>query len=106
MRRKDIIIIILVAAIIVFIAFLTIKNDMHFNERRAHEHKKNEQQDSITIEQTNRLRDGLNVVTIQLDSMKETQKRNDETERQHYEITKHSLDQIKRVQRQVLNEMK
>lgn len=106
MRRKDIIFTILVAAMIIVIAFLAINNDMYFNESRDLNIRENEKQDSIVAEQTNKLRDGLNVVTVQLDSMKEIQKKNDEIERRHYEITKHSLDQIKIAQRQVLNEMK
>lgn len=106
MRKKDVISCSVVAVMILVIIFLSILNDNNFKEERESEKRKSEKQDSISFEQIKGLKIGLDEMAIQMDSVKAAQVINGETENRHYEQTTISLDQIKRSQRQLLNEMK
>ena len=106
MRRIDAIVVILLVALLATIVILSIKNDKFFNEERDLEVSKTEKQDSIVLEKINGLSIKVNEIMLQMDSIHAAQNNYSETEIRHYEKTERSLNQIKKVQRQLLENTK
>lgn len=103
MKNADKIVVLALIIICAAIAFLTIRNDRHYNNERQSEASRIASQDSFTRKQMDSLSTMLNEVTNQLDSLCCFQKENNEIVNRDIESIKESLDKIGRIKQQKTN---
>ena len=98
--------VVILGILLAFILFRTTRNDIHFNEVRVQEIRKMDERDSSTRKRMDSLSIIVKEVATHVDSIFTTQDEIIETEKQNQEAIQHSLEQIKRAQRQMLNQVK
>lgn len=93
-------------ALMMVIIFITARNDIRFNEERDREDLKKEIRDSVSRAQMDSMFIRVNVIQVQLDSIRCAQIDYCETEERNFDVIKKSLNQFEKKQRQLLNLMK
>lgn len=88
------------------IIFLTVRNDVRFNEELKEEIRQKTKLDSTARSQTYSLTALLNNVTVQLDSIRYNQKESNEIMKRDIDSIKSSLEHITRTKQQRLNTKK
>ena len=92
--------------VVIFIFLLTIRNYARFNDNRNVEAREDAIRDSIECDHIDCLSSTLNNVTTQLDSIKNNQNMGNEIVARDMDSIKQSLKHIERTERQILNSIK
>ena len=106
MKNTNKIIVLVLIIICAVIAFLTIRNDSHYNNERQSEASRIGSQDSSARKQLDSLSMMLNDVTTQLDSIRCLQKESIKTVNRDLDSINKSLDKIERIGQRKINSKK
>ncbi len=106
MKNTNRIIIFALCIMCAAIIFLTVRNDVRFNEELKEEIRQKTKLDSTACSQTYSLTALLNNVTDQLDSIRYDQKESNEIMKRDIDSIKSSLEHITRTKQQRLNTKK
>ena len=106
MKNADKIVVLALISICAAIAFLTIRNDRHYNNERQSEASRIASQDSSARKQMDSLSMMLNDATTQLDSIRCLQKDNIKIVNRDLDSINKSLEKIARIGQRKINSKK